>query len=341
MLWAQLGDISRAEELALALGPDVEVIRALANASVGARSVDLAEEADRLAHDALERFRQARLVDNAFDNHRTYALADLVRAYTHASDWKGVQRLVRLASKDTRGILGQALEDLIDTLVRGRKLAVAEEIARVIKDPGERNRAFARIAEASILDGDANSAIRLVEGIGDATVRVRALGAVSRILSQTDMHVAAGLMREAEVTARKIQHFWPRVMALADVAEAMATIEPDTSDRLASEVEECTPRMMPESTRGFAAVALIAIALKRQRFGRIRELMNLCPEANGRSYAAALTVNMLLNIGRFREASSIAKLIEEPYQQAKAYHALSRALTLQQSGKPQCVWQQP
>ncbi len=253
---AQLGYVSRAEELARSLVYSESRVQALGELAVvmmdadRTRALGLLKEAERIARGRAD-WSQAR------------ALRGLCGYMARAGEYDRAEQLARLPATDQ--YQAEALAEVALAVAAAdpdRARLLADEVAHLasgVSDPLWTAPVERLLASVAARAGDADRGEQLALGIGRSWVQAAALRDVSAILA------GSGQYDRAEQLAARITDATSRTGALAALVRAVAKSDPDRARTLANEAEQAASDPRDYTSRAEIAAAIAAVDPDRAR----------------------------------------------------------------------------
>ncbi|MBR7834173.1 hypothetical protein KDL01_12935 [Actinospica durhamensis] len=301
-VWAALGHLVRAEELACAITGLDQQVRALTKVA-------------KVMATAGERVQTLRLATHA---------EQLARAITDVDkqEW--------------------ALVEVIDALIAAGELDRAEQLARSLGGWGWQATALAEMAMAMVARGEFADAERLADSIDDPARQARALAEMARPLAAAGEHVQARRLatRAEQLIGRIIVRpvidpggqasawRWALGPTLAEVVKAMVAVgEHVQALRLVTGAEQFARAITDPVEQAWALATVATLMVAAGEYDRAEQLVHSDTRSWGaRAWGLAGVAAEMVAAGEFARAEQLARTVTDRDERAQVLAAAAKAM---------------
>ena len=305
-VWAEVGDLDRAESLTQTIteaSQQAQALAVLAKAAAGNGDLDRAESLAQMITEAPEQAQAlAALAKEAIGTGNldraqrlaaqaealtpatvapqwAQALADLGEVAARAGDPNRAQALANRAeaaahATPDRSQQAQALAALVEAAVDSGGPGRAEALARQITDPEQRVRVIAALAKAAADNGDAGRALALAEWAEEAARTITNSDHRNQMLATLAKATSdAGHAVQAEAAAQAITDLDLRARVLAALSEAAREGDLGRYEDLAEQAEAAAQAIPSVSQRVVTLAALTKAAARAGDLDRAKAII--------------------------------------------------------------------
>jgi len=329
-LWADLGQVERAEALARSMEPYNqaaalgEIAAVLAGAGLSERAGQMAESAEAVAR------------SHSDEGPHEFVLARVAEVLAQAALYERAEAVAQSISEPR--IRGDALARVAEVLAQAALYERAEAVAQSVPEAGARASALAEIAQALAGVGQRERAGEVAEAAETAARSVptpgsqaSALAEVAKVLAGAGLRERAGQVAEAAVAAaRSAPDPGHQGRVLAEVAKVLARTGLNEGP---GQLAEMLARSLPNPVARSTTLALVAQALAeaglRERAGQVADAAEsaarLVPDPGTQGRALAEIVQALART-LYEWAEAVARSISDPGAQGMALADLAQSL---------------